>query len=87
LGRCLIRREKEIDVIVEVDSGVIKRVVIGGDFFAFPEGRIDELQFRLIGAHVEEVRRIAESVLRSCEIVGVEKSDIIEALEKASSDY
>lgn len=75
-----------MDVTVELESGMIKKVIIGGDFFAFPEGRIDELQLRLVGAHVEDIRRIAESVLRNCEIIGVDKSDLMEALEKASSD-
>ncbi|MGC8932426.1 MAG: lipoate protein ligase C-terminal domain-containing protein [Candidatus Methanodesulfokora sp.] len=86
MGRCRIRKEKEVDVVVELESGIIKKVIIGGDFFAFPEGRIDELQLRLVGAHVEDIRRITESVLKSCEIIGIDKSDLIEALEKASSN-
>jgi len=84
MGRSSVRREKEITAYVEVSSGLIKRVVIGGDFFAFPEGKIDELQSRLVGVHLDEVRKVVDNVLKDCELVGIEKEDLVEAVIRAS---
>ncbi len=78
----IIRREKTLIISCSTERGVIKKVKISGDFFAFPEGSIDKLERELIGKKVTDVEEIVKSSLRRCVLVGVSLEDIVEALKR-----
>jgi hypothetical protein len=73
---------KTLEVVVEVDDECcVRRVVVGGDFFAFPEDAIDRVEGGVVGCCSADciagrVRRLLWSVV----LVGVDVNSIVSVL-------
>ena len=87
-GGCSVVRRvsggKTLEVLVEVDGECcVKRVVVGGDFFAFPEDAIDRVEEGLVGCcGVGCVVERARSMLEGVELVGVDAESIVSVLRE-----
>jgi len=73
---------KTVKVEVQVEGGRIKKVVISGDFFAYPPEAVEELERALEGviAKPEAVRRVVKNFEGRLKIVGASLSDIADLL-------
>ena len=90
MGSCRVVRRvpqgKTLEVLVEAErSGgggcCVGRIVVGGDFFAFPGEAIDELERVLTGCcDVGCIRGRIVEVLGSVELVGVTVEDVMDAI-------
>ena len=78
--RRVVRREKTAEIVLGVHSCRILSASIAGDFFAYPETCIEDLERRLLGCGSEECIRAAFDAVRSCEIVGVSWRDLEDAV-------
>lgn len=78
-------------LIVEVDyDEIIQRIRISGDFFAYPETCIDELEIALVGVE-RDANKVGERVTaffneRDVVTYGIEVSDLIEAITRCLED-
>ena len=73
---------KTVKVEVEVEGGILKEVLISGDFFAYPPEALEELEESLKGIKAEprEIERVLESFGDRVELVGVGLEDLKELL-------
>lgn len=76
------RAGKTLELMVEVEGGVIRSVEISGDFMAHPKEAVEELERRLRGIRVGEHERVVREALKGVELVGVTIEDILTALKE-----
>ncbi len=77
---------KTLEVGVELgEDGRISKVIIAGDFMAFPKEAVDELERSLIGRSAEEVQRVVMEHLEGVKIMGVTVEEIAEAIRELAS--
>ncbi len=79
-GRGIVKAGKLVKVLVSFDGERIERIRITGDFFLYPEESIEELESSLVGAKLEDVREIAEDVLKDKEAVGIDAESLSKAV-------
>ncbi len=77
------RAGKTLELMLEVEGGVIRRIEISGDFMANPSGAIEELERRLVGIKVGEHEAVVREALEGVELVGITVEDILSALRDA----
>jgi len=77
---------KTLELTVELEEGVLKKLVISGDFFAYPPERIDELEREAEGLTVREAIELVRSARNSLTIVGADLDDITEILERLEEE-
>ena len=75
-----IKGGKMIKVELEVVKNVIKRMVISGDFFAYPPEAIEEIERSVEGHVVDDVIRIIDCYKNRVKFVGVDFNDLKELL-------
>jgi len=71
---------KTLKIDAKICSGVIEEIVISGDFFAYPEELVDEMEHKLRGRRAGEIREILESYRGLIEFAGVSLEDIAELI-------
>ena len=82
--RVEVKEEKVFSVYLEVDSSCrVSRLVISGDFFAFPPELLDEAESRASGATLEEVVEVVGGYLGRVVLVGVSRSRALEVFRRA----
>lgn len=76
---------KTVKVEVVVEGGVLRDVLISGDFFAYPPEAIEEMESSLRGvrADPEAVERVVMSFRGKLQLVGISLEDIVELLREA----
>ncbi len=74
---------KTLVVDVEFDNNRISSIVISGDFFAYPEEAVEEIEEELRNTIVDNARRILEKYRSKVELVGITIDDIIDAVLEA----
>ncbi len=75
-----IRGGKSIRVELEVEECCIREIIISGDFFAYPETVIEELEEALRGKSISDVGKIIDSFRRRSQLVGVDWGDILDII-------
>lgn len=78
---------KILEVLLEVRGTRIERVVISGDFMAFPPYSIDELERALVGKGAEDVTEVVSRILRGVELVGVSEEEIADVIRELASSH
>ncbi len=73
---------KTIKIDVDVDDNVIRNIVVSGDFFAYPEERLEELENAIKGKTISSAINIIKSFSDKIILLGVSFDDIIELLNK-----
>lgn len=76
---------KLIRVEIEIDSGIVRRAAVRGDFFAHPEEAFEEAEAGLAGLRAEELPSAARRLFGEggLAIFGAAPDDIAFALEGA----
>ncbi|MCS7108840.1 MAG: lipoate protein ligase C-terminal domain-containing protein [Sulfolobales archaeon] len=74
---------KTIKVDLEVTNGVIKNIIISGDFFLFPEDYIHLIESRLRGLKIHEVPNVMLEFKDSVEVVGASIEEFIDVINEA----
>ncbi len=71
-----IQGGKTVKVDIRVYNGVIEDIVISGDFFAYPEEAIDQLEEELKGKKIEDVDKVLNKYRDHIELVGLTFHDL-----------
>jgi len=83
-----VKGGKLIKVTLEVENDVIKKALIAGDFFLYPEDAIEHIERSLVGASLNSSDLeyiVAKAVKESgAQLLGFSINDIAEALKLAS---
>lgn len=86
MGRSIARRcsgGKLVKVSIEAEGGIIRAARITGDFFTHPEGTIEALEGRLVGARADQVAGVVREVLGSGQLtIGFNPEELIILLEE-----
>ncbi len=82
-GRAVLKRGKLIKVWARFANDRIDDIRITGDFFLYPEDRIEELENALREHGIEEVEEIAREILEEAEVIGIDPESIAEAVREA----
>jgi len=82
-GKIALKKGKLIKVRAKFRGEYIEEIRITGDFFIYPEDTIEVLERELKGKRISDVKNIIERVMKNCEYIGVEPSDIDEAVRLA----
>ena len=79
---------KLLRVEVEVESGVVLRAIVRGDFFAHPEESFEAAEGELAGLPVDRIAEAALSLFSRppLRIFGASAADIALALEKTAHE-
>jgi len=77
-----VKNGKLVRVKVRSESGVIENVKVTGDFFAYPEEGLEEIERELRGVPIAKVREVLESTAGGITLVGVTKEDLVEMIEE-----
>jgi dihydroorotase-like cyclic amidohydrolase len=79
-----VKEEKVLSVYLEVDASCrVSKLVISGDFFAFPPELLDEAESKASGADLEGVVRVVGEYLDRVVLVGVSRAKALEVLRRA----
>ena len=75
---------KLIIVSFDYEDGIFSNVVISGDFFAFPEGEIDNLEKSVNGKNFLELENMLDNFFSSnVRVLGITKEDLTEIFKRA----
>ncbi|MDD1775731.1 MAG: hypothetical protein LUP94_00075 [Candidatus Methanomethylicus sp.] len=77
-----VKGGKLVKVSVRSTDGIIEKVTISGDFFAYPEEGIEQIEKELRGANISMVRSIIDSAAGGVVFVGVNRGDLVEMVEE-----
>jgi len=79
-----VKEEKVFSVYLEVDESCrVTKLVISGDFFAFPPELLDEAESRASGQALEGVTELVGGYLEKVALVGVSRARALEVLRRA----
>jgi lipoate-protein ligase A len=73
---------KTLKIDISIRGDIIENIVISGDFFAYPEEMVDELESAIRGHKLSDVIGIVEDFRNRIVFLGVSIDDIINALRK-----
>lgn len=71
---------KGVKVEVEAEDCRIRKIVISGDFFAYPEDIVEELEMALRGSELGDVAKVIGSFRSRGRLVGIGWDDIFELI-------
>lgn len=79
--------EKLVNVSAEIESGIVKKIIISGDFFIHPEDSIDTIQNFLTGININGLSKeilktdLDKFILENgIEMIGISSETLVEAL-------
>ncbi|RLE64655.1 MAG: hypothetical protein DRJ38_05095 [Thermoprotei archaeon] len=73
---------KTLKVEVELEKGIIKKVVFSGDFFAYPPEVFEELEESLRYTRIEEIEEKIRKYHGKIALLGLSLEDIISTLKE-----
>ena len=73
---------KTLKIDLEIESGIIKDIIISGDFFAYPMEAVEELENMLKGVNVSDAIDIINCFRDRIVFIGLTIDDIIDLLRK-----
>ncbi|MET1160113.1 MAG: lipoate protein ligase C-terminal domain-containing protein [Thermoprotei archaeon] len=71
-----VRGGKTLKIDLLVENGIVEDIVISGDFFAYPETVIDEIEDSIRGKSVSEAIDALRSFRDRVELVGISFKDL-----------
>ncbi len=88
-GRSIIRsragKTLVIDLLVD-GRGVIRKCFISGDFFAYPETLINDIEKKLPGCRLGEALIKTRRLIEDSSLLGITPEDILDGLRRAYND-
>jgi hypothetical protein len=82
-GEYKARNGKLVRCSIQVSQNMIKWIKFTGDFFIYPEEKIEELERRMIGAKKEEISKRIREFFGGVKAVGAGADDFIEVIMRA----
>lgn len=84
-GKTIIRKPGGKTLIIEViiENNKIKELIISGDFFAYPEDQIDELEEKTRNLTIQQALEVINKNLRTVKLLGITPEDIMEGIRQA----
>ncbi len=85
--RVVIRsaKGKTLTVYAKVNNGRLEEIVFGGDYFAYPEDSIVNLEEKLRGLGLEEALKTIEEYLKDTVLLGISVEDLKESVRRILS--
>ncbi len=77
-----IKSGKLIKCCLEVENNRIKNIKFTGDFFIYPEEKIEELEEKLRGVEIGNISKVIYDLFKDVEIVGASKEDFVKIVEQ-----
>jgi len=77
-----VKGGKTLKIDLDIESGIIRDIIISGDFFAYPMEAVDELENMLRGASVSDAIEIINYFRDRVVFIGLTIDDIIDLLRK-----
>jgi len=77
-----VKGGKTLKIDLEIESGIIKDIIISGDFFAYPMEAVEELENMLKGVNVSDAIEIINCFRDRIVFIGLTIDDIIDLLRK-----
>lgn len=75
----------KVDVIIGVSEGKIVKMIISGDFFAYPPEALEELELEIRGKTVEEALKVIDRYGGRVKLVGASLQDVKQLIRQAVS--
>ena len=84
-GELKVKGGKLIKCSIEVKNKEIKQIKITGDFFMYPEEKIEEMEEMLIGKEIKEdaIKKALDEFFLEVETFGASKEDFLEVIMMA----
>ncbi len=76
---------KTLTVYAKVNNGRLEEIVFGGDYFAYPEDSIVNLEGELRGMRLDEALKIIEEYLKDTMLLGISIEDLKESVRRILS--
>jgi lipoate-protein ligase A len=73
---------KTLKIDISIRDNIVEDIIISGDFFAYPEEMVDELESAIRGHKLSDIIDIVESYRDRIVFLGVSIDDIINVLRK-----
>ena len=77
-----VKGGKLVRVKVRSECGIIEDVKITGDFFAYPEEGLEEMEGELRDTPIGKVREVLESAIGGITLIGMSREDLVEMIEE-----
>ncbi len=88
-GRSIIRsragKTLVIDLLVDAE-GVIRKCIISGDFFAYPESLISDIEKKLPGCRLGDALIKTRKLVENSSLLGITAGDLLNGLRQAYND-
>jgi len=75
---------KSIKIDLEIIDGKIVKFILSGDFFAFPNEKLEEMEKKIIGKSIDEVEKIINEYKYKINLIGISFNDILSLLNEIS---
>ena len=75
---------KSIKIDLEIIDGKIVKFILSGDFFAFPNEKLEEMEKKIIGKNIDEVEKIINEYKYKINLIGISFNDILSLLNEIS---
>ncbi len=82
-GELKVKNGKLVKCGIEMDGDKIKNIKITGDFFIYPEEKIEEFERKMMGLKKEEISKGIREFFKGVELVGASANDFIQVMMKA----
>ena len=73
---------KSIKIDLEIIDGKIVKFILSGDFFAFPNEKLEEMEKKIIGKSIDEVEKIINEYKYKINLIGISFNDILSLLNE-----
>lgn len=74
---------KTLKVEVTISEDKIMKIIISGDFFAYPSEILEELELELRGKTIEEALKIIDGYEGKVKLVGASLQDVKQLIQQA----
>ena len=73
---------KSIKIDLEIIDGKIVKFILSGDFFAFPNEKLEEMEKKIIGKSIDEAEKIINEYKYKINLIGISFNDILSLLNE-----
>lgn len=73
---------KSIKIDLEIIDGKIVKFILSGDFFAFPNEKLEEMEKKIIGKSIDEAEKIISKYKYKINLIGISFNDILSLLNE-----
>lgn len=88
-GEYKVKDGKLIKCIISIKNGKIENIKISGDFFMYPEEKIEKLEEKLKGIEYKEenIKKALNEFFKEVEVIGADKQHFLKLIMEAKPTY